>query len=107
MVRRSLIALCAVALGATAVAAQDGRVTRIEPRPFYGAIVSVEEGVRVFRPLPPHKTIIIDPGQKTPVNLKFVNAERSSPAINNNVRVDTRIIRRAPRVTIPVNKPIH
>ena len=27
--------------------------TRIETRPFYGATVTLEEGVRVFRPLPP------------------------------------------------------
>ena len=35
--------------------------TRIEPRPFYGATVTVESGVRVFRPLPPHDRVIIDP----------------------------------------------
>jgi hypothetical protein len=37
------------------------RTTRIEPRPFYGATVTVEAGVRVFRPLPPHDRVIIDP----------------------------------------------
>ena len=107
MIRRSAIALLVVAFGATTAAAQDARVTRIEPRPFYGAIVSVEEGVRVFRPLPPHKTIVINPGQKTPLNLKIVNAGRTSPTVNNTVNVDTRIIRLGPPVTIPVNPPIH
>jgi hypothetical protein len=37
------------------------RTTRIEPRPFYGATVTIEAGVRVFRPLPPHDRVIIDP----------------------------------------------
>lgn len=35
--------------------------TRYEPRPFYGATVTIEKGVRVWRPLPPHDRIIIDP----------------------------------------------
>ena len=43
--------------------------TRIEPRPFYGATVTLEEGVRVFRPLPPHDRVIINPGNATPLYL--------------------------------------
>jgi hypothetical protein len=39
--------------------------TRIEPRPFYGATVTMEAGVRVFRPLPPHDRVIIDPSYTT------------------------------------------
>jgi hypothetical protein len=42
--------------------------TRIEPRPAYGAIVTIERGVRVFRPLPPHDRVIINPNG-TPVQL--------------------------------------
>jgi hypothetical protein len=41
--------------------------TRIETRPFYGATVTREEGVRVFRPLPPQDRVIINPGGKTPL----------------------------------------
>jgi hypothetical protein len=48
----------------------DSVTTRIEPRPFYGATVTLEEGVRVFRPLPPHDRIIINPNN-TPVYLGF------------------------------------
>lgn len=51
--------------------AQDGRTTRIEPRPFYGATVTIEEGVRVFRPLPPTKHVIINPDGETPLSLGF------------------------------------
>ena len=43
--------------------------TRIETRPFYGATVTNEAGVRVFRPLPPHDRVIINPGGQTPLHL--------------------------------------
>ena len=45
----------------------EPRTTRIEPRPVYGAIITLEAGVRVFRPLPPHDRIIINPGNATPL----------------------------------------
>lgn len=65
----------AAALAALAAAfhaqAQDGRTTRIEPRPFYGATVTIEEGVRVFRPLPTTKHVIINPDGATPLTLGF------------------------------------
>ena len=52
-------------------AAPTPRTTRIETRPFYGATVTLEEGVRVFRPLPRHDRVIINPGGKTPLSLGF------------------------------------
>ena len=52
-------------------AASAASLTRIETRPFYGAIVTEEEGVRVYRPLPPHRHIIINPEGRTPLNLTF------------------------------------
>lgn len=58
-----------VAIAATAVA-NDARTTRIEPRGFYGATVSIEAGVRVFRPLPRTTHVIINPN-KTPLNLSI------------------------------------
>ena len=58
-----LIAGAGVAVGSLP-ASREPRTTRIEPRPFYGAIVTREAGVRVFRPLPPHDRIIINPGQR-------------------------------------------
>jgi len=45
--------------------------TRIETRPFYGATVTLESGVRVFRPLPPEDRVIINPEGKTPLSLGF------------------------------------
>lgn len=49
--------------------ASASSLTRIETRPFYGAVVTEEEGVRVFRPLPPHRHVIINPDGRTPLNL--------------------------------------
>lgn len=56
---------------ASALATEAPTTTRIETRPFYGATVTLEEGVRVFRPLPPHQRIIINPGAKANVSLGF------------------------------------
>jgi hypothetical protein len=63
---------------ATSAQAQ-GYTTRIETRPFYGAVVTIEEGVRVYRPLPPPRQVIINPGGRTPLALSF-----------SDVRVDER-----------------
>lgn len=49
--------------------AQDSHTTRIEPRAYAGAIVTVEAGVRVFRPLPPTRHVIINPDGRTPLAL--------------------------------------
>lgn len=53
------------------VARAEAFTTRIEPRPFYGATVTLEEGVRVIRPLPPERQVIINPGNATPLSLGF------------------------------------
>ena len=59
--------LTAMALPALAT---DSTTTRIEPRPFYGATVTIEEGVRVFRPLPRHDRVIVNPNNATPITLE-------------------------------------
>ena len=38
-----------IAIGGAGVANAESFTTRIEPRPFYGAVVTLEEGVRVIR----------------------------------------------------------
>lgn len=63
-------AVAAVALASAALPATAG-TTRIETRPFYGAVVTIEEGVRVFRPLPNTDRVIINPGGQTPLSLGF------------------------------------
>ncbi len=69
--RVGLLSLAAVVVAAVPVAAQEATTTRIEPRVFYGATVTLEEGVRVFRALPPHKHVIINPDSKAPVSLSY------------------------------------
>ena len=109
MFRRTAVLLIAAGglVFGTVSAGAESSVTRIESRPFYGAIVTIEEGVRVFRPLPAHKRIIINPEHRTPLNLSI--EERSGKAaqrVTNNVKVDTRIIKRRRSINHPVNPPI-
>ena len=68
----------------TAAARAEARTVRIEPRPFYGATVTLEEGVRVFRPLPPHDRVIINPGSKTPLSLGIYESNSYNANYNYN-----------------------
>jgi len=61
---------------AASPAAAESYTTRIEPRPFYGATVTLEEGVRVFRPLPRHDRVIINPGHGTPLHVEVGDPRR-------------------------------
>ncbi len=67
----SLFSLAGAAVFASASVSAQSYTTRIETRPFYGAVVTLEEGVRVFRPLPPERQVIINPGGQTPLSLGF------------------------------------
>lgn len=72
----SLALAATVALAAAGSAwAGDAKTIRIEPRPFYGATISLESGVRVFRPLPPTKHMIINPN-RTPVKISLTEETR-------------------------------
>jgi hypothetical protein len=68
MSRVFALGLAACLAGGSTVALAQSSTIRIEPRPVYGATVTIEEGVRVFRPLPPDKYVIVNPNG-TPVNL--------------------------------------
>jgi hypothetical protein len=54
----------------TRVASADSFTTRIETRPYYGAVTTIEHGVNVIRPLPPDRFVIINPN-RTPLSLGF------------------------------------
>jgi hypothetical protein len=56
-----LLALAGAALPLHPAFGQQAYTTRIETRPYYGAIVTIEHGVRVTRPLPPTQHLIINP----------------------------------------------
>jgi len=67
LISASLASFCLLLAAGTAATAAS--LTRIETRPYYGATVTEEEGVRVFRPLPLTRHIIINPDGRTPLNL--------------------------------------
>ena len=54
----------------TSVASAESYTTRIEARPYYGAVTTIEHGVKVIRPLPPDRQVIINP-IRTPLSLDF------------------------------------
>lgn len=74
-----------VGAGSSGAFAQSSTI-RIEPRPVYGATVTLEEGVRVFRPLPPDKYVIVNPNG-TPVNLGIsqMNVTETRRSYSNSV----------------------
>lgn len=65
---RPLLAAILAASAASYASAQSAHTTRIEPHATYGATVTVEEGVRVFRPLPSERHVIVNPNN-TPLYL--------------------------------------
>jgi len=79
---RSLLAAIAAAASVLPALAQQAHTTRIETRPYYGAIVTIEHGVRVYRPVPPTDHLIINPGGKTPLELDI----GSITVINQNAQ---------------------
>lgn len=78
-----ILAAAAISLTTATASAQSG-TTRIEPRPFYGATVTLEEGVRVFRPLPVTRHVIVNPGSRTPLNLSFNDTRVVEHATSHN-----------------------
>ena len=98
MSRRILaLALAGSALASAAPAhAGDAFTTRIETRPFYGATVTLEAGVRVFRPLPATRHLIVNPGGQTPLNLteEDVRVTEESRSYNYNYNYNQEAPRR-------------
>ena len=46
--------------------------------------MTIEEGVRVFRSLPPHDRVIINPDGKTPLNLGIYESRETSYSENHH-----------------------
>jgi hypothetical protein len=65
-----LIAIAPVMLTLSGGASADGFTTRIVTQPYYGAVTTLEHGVRVIRPLPPDRYVIVNPN-RTPLALSF------------------------------------
>lgn len=66
---RIFASAAALALFAASAGAEEPTTTRILPYNAYGATVTVEQGVRVFRPLPADGHVIVNPGNRTPMSL--------------------------------------
>lgn len=62
-------ALLGLVVHAPQAVAADSSTTRIIHSEPYGAIVTRESGVLVFRALPPTTRVIVNPGGKTPVTV--------------------------------------
>ena len=85
----SAILLAAGALIAPGRTASAAETVRIETRPFYGATVTLEAGVRVFRPLPADRRVIINPHGRTPLSLSFEDNRTESRNYNYNYNYDS------------------
>lgn len=81
-ISRTLIGLGAVFFSASAALA-EARTLRIETRPYTSAIVTIENGVRVWRPLPSADRVIINPGNRAQINLD-VDTNRRGDNYNYN-----------------------
>ncbi len=81
--RSALLAALAAAAATPSAALAESSTTRIEPRPYQGATVTIEHNVRVYRPLPAIKHVIINPNQ-TPLYLSYaeVNEQRENHNYN-------------------------
>ena len=76
------LGIAAALAGAARLAfAEDAYTTRIEPRATYGATVTVEHGVRVFRPLPSEQHVIVNPGGMTPLGLGYYGFGNGAPVV--------------------------
>lgn len=78
------LAAALLALAAATPAFAQSRTTQIEDRPTYGATITIEEGVRVFRPLPGDRHVIVNPN-RTPLVLDVGDNQ----VINQNVNANT------------------
>ena len=63
----------------SAAQAENPHTTRIETRPYYGAVVTIEHGVRVFRPVPATQHLIINPEGATPLQLNVGEGANFTP----------------------------
>ncbi len=87
---RLFVSLVVLAAGlAPAALAEAPHTTRIETRPYYGAVVTIEHGVRVFRPVPPTQHLIVNPDGATPLQLNI----GAGGSINSNARINTEVDR--------------
>ena len=81
--RFAAVSLAAIATSGAAQAQGTSSTIRIEPRAYYGATVTLEQGVRVWRPLPPVKYVIVNPEGRTPLNLSLAEVNENVTSTNH------------------------
>jgi hypothetical protein len=86
MIRSLAVAAGTLAFSAAAAFSQDSHTTRIEETSAYGATVTIEEGVRVFRPLPADRHVIVNPGGRTPLSLHYYDPATGVPVHGKQAR---------------------
>jgi len=74
---RLFASLLLLLVGSAAALAEPAHTTRIETRPYYGAVVTIEQGVRVYRPVPPTQHLIVNPDGTTPLQLNIGSSSGS------------------------------
>lgn len=74
----ALIAAVGISFAGTALAGDTTRILHDEP---YGAIVTKEAGVLVFRGLPPTRKVVVNPGGKTPLELKHTEVRETNVVV--------------------------
>lgn len=88
ILRKKLVRLLLVAAlfspAGTGAAFADSGTIRIEHGNAYGAIVTREAGVTVFRALPPTKRVIVNPGGQTPLSLSLNEMRVTEQTTVNN-----------------------
>src|SRR5262245_55291654 len=85
MLSRPSFVAALILLATPALAESEASTVRIDPRAYYGAVVTLEQGVRVWRPLPPTRHMIINPDDPTPLNLSLADV-RETITSNNYVQ---------------------
>lgn len=83
-IRLAALALAATLAAPAAAIAGESYTTRIEPRAYYGATVTIEQGVRVWRPLPPVRHMIINPDHGTSLSLNHTDVRETRTNHNYN-----------------------
>lgn len=69
-----------LAIAGTAAIAESGTTRILHDEP-YGAIVTKEAGVLVFRGLPPTRKVVVNPEGKTPLELKQTDVRETNVVV--------------------------
>ena len=78
---RSVVAAAGLlAVVSTAAFAESGTTRIVHDEP-YGAIVTKEAGVLVFRGLPPTRKVIVNPDGKTPLDLRMTEVRETNVVV--------------------------